>query len=435
MMFKHTIPLVVILTISCLSLQSCKTNAGNRYLLNTVKVACTQESISPQCIADNAQLVLAGIDDPFDWATSAAELAIANDSLSNTEAVSSLLNEALSKADDIEDKKKRATAYGDIALALSKIQPTSAMMPLVEQLTERAKQAGSDDKKWDILGKLATARAVHGDRAGALKMALTMPSATYSQDAFKGRTQREISKKYAEAGDFKTAIEIINEIDADFTYYSAVARTDIAALAIEAGQPNLVERLFEEALSIAKKQDNGYFSGAILRDIGYSQVKMGETNKAKVMFANALELARGAKSDQEKARAISRIATRMADCGLTDQSAEILLEALSISGRIESETFANFALYEIAGSASFSAEFDLSRSLITEIPETQFGSAVSLKAAAQRDLAWGLARYGQVNEAMSIANSITSPREKVHTLSRLVRLLKTPAMNALPRYL
>jgi len=424
-------PLITVAMLSCLSLQACKPNTVSK----TAEAVCSQDSVTPACIAENAQQVLAAIEDPFSYATSAAELAIAYDALGDAKAATVLFEAALAKADGIDDSNKQAGAYGDIALALSKVKAAPQIVPLIEQLIMRADKIGSDDKKWDVLGKLMTARAVHGDKNAARSMALSMPSSTYSQDAFKGRTQREIAEKFAKYGDFVTAIAVMNEIEADFTYYSAIARTDVTAMAIEAGKNSLVEPLFKEAVSIANTQDNGYFSGAILRDIGYSLVKLGEAEKADAMFARAAEKARNAKSDQEKARALSRIATSFSDCGLDNKSAPILTEALSIARTIESEAFTNYALYEIAGSAAFSGEFTMARDLLTEIPVIPFGSAVSLKAASERDLAWGLARYGQINEALSVANAIDSPREKVHTLSRLVRLLKDPEMNALPRYL
>lgn len=398
-------------------------------------VVCAQTDVTARCILQNADAVLATITDPFDWSTSAVELGIAKDSNGDRAGALALFQSALDMADMIEAPKRRVTAYGDIALGLSKLKRSASFMPLVEAVLAKAGAIENPDVKTDVVGKLATARAVHGDLGEARARALAMPTESDTQDAFRGRTQREIAGKFAKAGDFEGAISTIGDMTAAFTYYSAVARTDVAAIAVKSGREDLAGPLFADAAAIAALQDNGYFSGAILRDIGYGLVQIGEMERANDMFADALALTLTANSLQEQARSTSRLATRLADCGLAQRSGPILTEALGKARSVKSDVMRPYALYEIAGSAAFSGEFSLARRLIADLPETPFGSAASLKSAGMRDLAWGLARAGMPQDAIATANAIPSKREKVHALGRLVRLKNSPEMDALPRYL
>lgn len=397
--------------------------------------SCTDRSTSARCLLENAQTVLSSIDDPFDWSTSAVELGIAKDSNGDSPGGLDDFKAALARAGMIDAPKRRATAYGDIALGLSKLKRSAAVLTFVNAVSAKAATIAREDKKADVLGKLVTARAVHGDLRGARTMALALPQATQTQDAYRGRTQREIAAVFAKTGDFEGAMATIEEMTASFTYYSAIARTDVAAFAVKVGRLDVVEKMISEAETVAATQDNGYFSGAILRDNGFSLVKMQAMERADPVFARALAQTRSANSKQEQARSMSRLATRLADCGLAGRAGPILSEAFGLTDEIASDAMRNFSLYEIAGSAAFSGDFQRARQIIAALPSTPFGSAASLKSASQRDLSWGLARRGEVAQAVQTANAIVSKRERVHALARIVRLLNDPGMSALPRYL
>ncbi len=186
---------------------------------------------------------------------------------------------------------------------------------------------------------------------------------------------------------------------------------------------------------IARAQDNGYFVAGALRDIGFSYAVYGDAETANNYFSEAIAGSRNANSFQEKARSMSRIATRMADAGMTSETASMIAEATDLASQEESELFQQFSLYEIAGSAAFCGHFDTAQDLIEKIPSITFSSTASLKNSTIRDLAWGMAKHGDFVGAVKLANTIETKRERVQTLSRIARVILDPKMAAIARYL
>jgi len=435
MSLKYIIRLTTFGSLALLVLAACNNNNAPVSGVSKAVEICAETDVRARCILETAETTLSSIEDGFDWTTSAAELAIAYDSQGETERAWALLGNATERLQAIEDAKKRATALGDIALALPKLKTDPKGKVLIVRLEALASAIESDGKRADVTGKIFTTRAVHGDIQTALSQALQMSQESEIEDTYKGRTLRELAVQFAKRGDFDIATSTIAQINSSFTYYGAVARTDVVAIAIAAGQTDIVNALLDQAESIAQAQDNEYFMASILRDIGYNLVTLGETKRGLIFFEAARESARNAKSMQEKARSMSRIATRLADCGDSQKAQEVIAEAVGLAQQVESEVMQNYSNYEISGSAAFSGDFTTAKALIRNLPDTAFGSATSLKSASERDLAWGLARNDQLVEGLKVANAITSKREKIHAMSRLVRLIGDPKMKALPRYL
>lgn len=396
---------------------------------------CSDIDISVRCILINAEETLSLIDDPFDYATSAVELAIAQDANGNKNKTWQLFDQAIEHASKIEDKARKETAMSDIALALSKVKANEQAMGVIETINSFALDIEDPVKMQDLKGKAITATAVHGDAAMAVALAYELPVGNFTLDSFKARTLREVASQTAKKGDFKTAVDQLSKITMGLPYYSSMAHSDIATTAAKMDEIGLIPEVLENATSIARGQDDGYFIAGALRDIGVAYVNYGDDHLAGQYFEEALEGARNANTFQEKARSMSRIATRMADVGITSSSLEILNEALSLARQEESELFRNFSLYEISGSAAFCGQFEMTRTLLEEIPDIPFSSTSSLLNASKRDLAWGLAKYGDFSGAIAAANSIETRRERVQTLSRIARIIIDPKMVAIARYL
>ena len=162
---------------------------------------------------------------------------------------------------------------------------------------------------------------------------------------------------------------------------------------------------------------------------------MEDRNKALQLFDDAASLSDKARTPQHKARALSRIATVMADLGLEEHTVPYLRQAAVTAKTEASQAMRRYSFYEIVGSAYFANNSAVIADIMDDIPTAPFGSASSLRDATMRDIAWGLARHGDWDRAAAIARAIESPRERVQALSRLVRLIRNPDMNALPRYL
>lgn len=423
------IPLVLSGAVLCLNLAACQGAPAPE-----AQLSCEQTPAAIHCILQNADEALALTDDAFDRVSGAAELAIAYDTAGEYEQASVLIDTAIATVTLIEDTKQRGSALSEILTAIADMQATPKAADWVVQVKllsdglDAAKQA-------DLTAKSIIVEAVHHNAVLALDRAIALPHAQDLEANAKAITLRKIAGVLAAAGDFKNAQRGIDAVTMSIAYYQAMVRSDVARYAVKAGRVDLADRLLSEADTIARGLDNGYFIGAALRDIGFSYFVMGNEASAGVYFEDAREAARGADKQNEKARAVSRIATRLSDAGFYGEASPVISESIALATDIESDLMKGYSYYEIAGAASFSGDFETARMLIRNVPDNPLGSTASVRSAAMRDLAWGLARHGEVTEAVTTALAIETQREKIHALSRIVRLLTEPGMAALPRYL
>lgn len=396
---------------------------------------CEAGDITAFCLIKDAETALNKIDDHFEWATAAAELAIAKNAIGETGQAWTLFKDALTRSLKIDNKKQKEAAVSDISLALSKVKSNDKAVQIINTLQSFADGVETPEKKQDINGKLSTAIALHIDTSVALEKALKLPEGNPTLDSFKARTLREVANQMAKKGEFNKAQETLKHITMGLTYYASMAHSDVAAQAIKKSNNQLASELLEAGLIIARAQENGYFVAGAIRDIGYAYAKKMNTKIASDLFNEAQKGAQSANSFQEKARAMSRIATRMADAWQLPGTEDIIKIAIELANQEEREVFKNFSYYEIAGSAAICGHFDIARSLIEDIPDITFSSTKSLKNSTLRDLAWGLAKHGEIKNAYETAIMIGTDREKVQTLSRIARIIIDKDMNAVARYL
>ena len=407
------------------------------------ETVCVSNDVSAKCILKTAKETIATIESHSDWVASATELALALDSQGDSQEDSqggrseawAYLEQATLRLDSIVDVKARDAAAADIALALKSMTQNASVLPILNKLQAYGEGTESAGKRVDILCKIVSARAVHESPEKARKLAMSLSQNGDLANAYRGRTQREIAAVFAKQGDFDAALSLLDEITTDFTYYKAIAQTDVMSEAAKSGKKDIVDALQSQAETLANAQDNKYFSAGILRDIGYSYFILGYMELANKYLRKALSAAQKAPKYQEKARATSRIATRLADAGQLSETLTILEDAITLIEQENSKMMVSFSRYEVAGSAAFTNNIELSEKLVSELPDAAFLSATSLKAAGQRDLAWGLVRHGRLEDGITLANTIKVPREKVQALSRIIRLINDPSMDALPRYL
>jgi len=395
---------------------------------------CVEQSTSVNCILDTASTGLVNIDDAFAKSSSMAELAVAYSSANNLKKAAELIERARIEANNIEDDKSRVKAISEIAVALSDMKTDKSWVPVLDSLISKNKTRADANMRTDILAKSLTAKAVHGDAASVLDELIKLPQATNLQENSKAIALQKTASTLAKKGNFEAATEAIREITMSISYYQAISRTSVAAHAARADNHELARSLLLEAEPIANEQENGYFGGAIFRDIAFGYAALDDAEQSSKFHKKAKQLARAATKQNEKARAMSRIATKQADRGDTSEANSILMEASQLADQIESNMFLGYSYYEIVGSAAISGEFTLAEKWLDKVPDTPLASTASLKSAAQRDIAWGLARYGKSQKALEVANAIATPREKVQALSRMVRVLNDPKMQALPRY-
>lgn len=396
--------------------------------------ACKTDAVSIECLLKQADAAHISTEDLFARSSGAAELAVAYDTAGRPSRAAALIERSIVDARSIYDKKKRGAALSEIMAALADMNAAPQADSWINSVNQESNSL-EVSKKADIIAKAMVARAVHQSAVAALDGAIALPETDGFEANAKAVALRKIAKVLAEKGDFDNARRGIDAITMSITYYQAMVRSDVARLAAKAGRIEFAKTLLNEADPIARAQDNGYFIGAALRDIGYSYYAMGKKTPALAYFEEASHAAAKADKQNEKARAVSRIATRLSDAGLYDQAAQYIVQSIELADPIEQEMSKGYTLYEIAGAASFAGDFATARQLIEEISDTPLGSTSSIKNAALRDLAWGLSRHGEVDEAIEVVKVIGTQREKIHALSRIIRLLADPEMDALPRYL
>lgn len=402
--------------------------------ITPLDVSCTQTNTSVPCLLKYAQESLDETDDSFSWVSSAAELSIAYDVTGNSHLAKTLITKAFTHTKTIEDTKLRSTATGEILTAIAELNQTEEASVWAKEAYRIAENLDARGKT-DIFGKILVTKAIHGNPNSAFSEALALPQKTDLESYAKAITLRKIANIFAKSGDLKAAEEAIELLTMSIDYYQSMVRSDVARHAYNAGDKTLSEQLLIEADPIARSLGNGYFVGAALRDIGYSYHRIGKRDKADTYFIEALQATMIADKQNEKARSTSRIATRLSDAKLSSRTPEILLKAASFANDIEGDSMKSYSYYEITGAAAISGQFELSKIWLNKVPETPMGSTSSIKAAAKRDLAWGLTRYGKAKEALDVVKTIKADREKIQALSRMVRVIQDPNMEALPRYL
>lgn len=427
MMKLQLISLILTLTVSA-SFVACQPSP------TSTPLTCTRTDISLPCLLKYTQTVLYETPDHFSWISGASELAVAYDVTGHLEQSRALITDAVEKAKTIEDIKQRGTALSEILTAIAALSKTENTSIWIQDIAFIAADLEGRAKA-DINGKMIVAKAIHNDKKTAHQEALKLPQVTDVEGYAKAVTLRKIANIFAKSGDLETAREAINSITMSIDYYKSMVRSDVARHAYKAGDISTAETLLNEADPIARSLDNGYFSGAALRDIGYSYEVMQKFEISQNYFSESIKATAISDKPNEKARSTSRIATRLSDAGLSSQTPDILVQAAMFADEIKIDTMKSYSYYEISGAAAMSGQFNLAKDWLKYVPDIAMGSTSSIRNAAKRDLAWGLTRYGKTKEALEIVNSISTDREKLQALSRMIRVLKNPGMEALPRYL
>lgn len=395
---------------------------------------CAPQSTNVPCLLKAAETTLAATDDPFAWTSGASEIAIAYDQAGEPKHAIQLLRGAVEKTMEIEDPKRRASGISEILDALRTLAPNGEALALRDALLTQTSGL-TETSIADLTAKGVVVTAIHGDLNAALASAKGLEQADDYTANYKAVALRKIAGLFAQKGDLQAANEVIEDITMSLTYYQAVARSDVARYAFSAGETELGLQLLLQADEIARSQDNGYFVAAALRDIGYSFHEHADVNLANAYFEEALAAAQMATKQNEKARATSRIATRLADAEEFGAAADILAKAETLAGSISSDTSRGYAFYEIVGSAGFSRQFAFAEALIEHVPDEPLGSATSMRSASQRDIAWGHARAGDLVQAAAICQSIRHAREEMQCMARVALLAINSDRVTPPRYL
>ena len=415
----------------------CSSPAAVRARSEVARTIATRPIPRTSCILAEVESILTGIDEHQTWTPVAIEFALALSSDGKQREALLVLAAAADRLERIDTDDQTATLLAELASVYHQIGEAPEVATAVAAGMALVQSLDSESKRLDLYAKFAVATAYAGQAEQAQVLLSEFPEPTDAAlNSYLARGMRELAAHQAAMGDFDAALETLASITMGLTYYRAIAGTDIASHAFDADRATLAFRLLGDAESVARAQENGYFRAGALRDIGAAYIRgTGNSDRAFEFYASAQEAALDAPSYQERARALSRIGTKMADDRLFAEAARLLPDAIALAEQEENEAMRNYAYYEIVGSAAFVGAFDVARPIVPNLPSDPFGSATSLRAAAERDVAWGMARHGQLSDALEVARSISPARERSQALCRIVRLLNDPDMKALPRYL
>ena len=386
------------------------------------------------CLLAAAESELQTLNDDRAWLTATSEIAISAAEIGQTERALTLLSGAEERARTLPPAEK-ASALHELARAFNRSGARGRATELLDAADAAQALVEDAHKQADLSGKLIVLRAEHDGVAAAVRAALEMPQMDDNLAAYKARTLHDLAPLQAEAGDFDAALETLAAITMSISYYQAVARSDVAAIAGAADERRIAEAQFGLAEDTARAQSDGYFVAGALRQIGDGYSRLGQVDVARGLFADAAAGARTADSAQERARALSRVATSLADHALYDEARRLVEEAIRVAADEPSAPLRAWAYYEIAGAAAFAGDFASASEALDAIDASVVFSGVSVRSAAQRDVAWGYARHGRLDAGVTTAMGIVTPRERVQAYARMLRLIADPHMAALPRYL
>lgn len=420
------IPMLVMLLCSCAVNNS----------IGPAKVSdCVDAGSVDSCMLKYIDQNLAVISDDVAWISSAVEYSYALRAYDRGEQSVSILDSALKRSAKIQSLKEKTNALYEIAVAVTDSNDSSRAKEIISVGSLSARQIDDSESRSDSLAKFSVLLIKAGELDAGMRQLDSLPQHSDNLAAFKARAFKDVAVYFAEKKQIDTAVEVIEAVDYGLTYYQSTARIELATLANGLGLNEIARGLLHDAESIARAQSDGYFIAGALRDAAEAYFFEGQNERALELFNDARSAALLARTPQHRARAISRIATTLADNGMYNEAAELFPEALQLLQSEESEQMLKYSLYEITGSAAFAGDFETAFANLDSISDEGFGSAQSLKNAAIRDIAWGLTRHGRVKEALDLSDTVQTPREKVQLLSRVLRLLKQPDMPAFSRYL
>ncbi len=396
----------------------------------------SQEEVKRSCLVDVAKQLLVTNDGASAKLDGRIEVSLALHAAGRSNEAEEMLRAAWEQLPHTD--KGQLSRLADLS-ALATASKNTTNIELAQKIADGAVTYGNtldnSAKKWDLLGKLVSVFVAVGEIQAAQDLVQQMPESDYAYAAYKARSIREAAAQFAKQGAFGEAQTWIRKITMGLPYYQATARTDVAYSAVAASKPAIAEKLAAEAIEMAPSFENGYFVAGALREVGEVYGLADKHERALQYFEKAYSAALLAPSKQEAARAVSRVATGLADHGYYQQAAQYLTKSIEIAESIEADNLRNWTRYEIVGSLAFSGEFDRAKLLLKRVPKERFASTQSLHSAAARDLAWGFARHGQLKDALAQLGEIETAREQVQALARIIRVTFHPDMQALPRYL
>jgi hypothetical protein len=397
--------------------------------------ACEAEAVpTAPCLLAQTAAILEETPDAFAFASGAGELALAYDAHGQADAAAALISRAIGRSDWIADAGVRGRALAEIAGTLADLQPHGLAPAWIDGIAARLPGL-AETQAADIRARLAAAHLAQVDAADGLAKTVALPQGTDTEAGYKAVALRKAANLLAKKGYFGEAAQAVDALTMSIEYYRSTVRSDLSSHAFQAGKTPLAAAWLAEAETIARSLEDGYFRAGALRDIAIVQIEMGNLGAAGTLIADARNAAAEAETPNEQARATSRIATRLADAGQTGAVPAILTDARSLAAAIESDMMKGYTAYELAGSAAFAGDIALAEALAAAVPDTPLGSTSSLAAVTRRDRAWALARQGDLTGGTALALQIHPARERVHALSRIIRLIADPDMAALPRYL
>lgn len=391
--------------------------------------------ISLTCVLNAATVEAEAIASPSQRVESRLEVTAAALAAKHGELSDRLLADIQRELESLDIDEASLKLHTTLAATLTEAGQPRRALEHIQHVRSNAAHISDETKRGDLLAKLAVAQAEAGDSVQAVDGALSIPESNDSLAAFKARALHDIAPIQGRMLNIETARTTLAKITMGLTYYQAAAAADVAVVAHGEGNADAAAALLDQAYVISMQQSDGYFKAGALRHVADAYAAIGSMQQANAMYRKALVAAESAQQPQQRARAISRIATSMSDQAMFAEARQPIVRAIELALAEPAGLMRWWALYEIAGSAAFAGDFETANRLLLEIPASaQFGK-VSLRAVVQRDIAWGLARHGELKQAYELATQIHTAREQIQALSRIILVTINPKMTALPRYL
>lgn len=324
---------------------------------------------------------------------------------------------AQSIASTIEPADERASAWCEIALALTRVQQDEKAIQILTLAKQAAVHIEEVYKQADAWRKIALALAKAQQHAEAIRvLALAEQAALGIKDAYERVSAlRQIALALTTAGQHTAAMQAFAltehcALSIERTFERASALHQIALALAEAQQ---WERAEQVAWSIEQADERA----DALSDLALARATAGQQADAWHLFTLAEQIAGSIAGVCERASSLCDLALARAQAGQQKEAIHLLTLAEQVAGRIEKASQRAEILRQIAHALAEIQQWEQAEQVARSI------EGAYEKADAWRQIAVTRARAGQWEQAEQVARNIERAHERADALGDIAQTL------------
>jgi tetratricopeptide (TPR) repeat protein len=308
-----------------------------------------------------------------------------------------LAEQALEVAERIEDEFNQAWVLEGIAEGITKVHMFGQLLKTVERIKNELMRSRP-------LRAIVERMAKEGMFEQAIKVAERILDTEEMEKAL-----REIAEQMIKAGMFEQALEVAERIG-----YSENRAKMLKAIAKGMAKEGMIERAIKVAEMVA--ETNAAIIGIFIFDEEEVLREIAEEIAGDGIFEKALEIGKRIKNANERAKALSSIAERMAKVGMVEQAQEVFEQALRVIESIETAELRAKALEAIAEGMAKARMFEEALKVAERIAEDLWWRAWAMEAIAKE-----IAGARMFNQALQLAEKIKDAPSRARAFEAIVK--------------